>query len=183
VSGTRDSTGHTLDVRFDAAGRLTTSVEDLISPPDRNRLPRMDLPAALRIDASYRNTNNWQNLHDVFNRFFRFADGKGINNTSGFRPKSRAGGSTEITDCAFCILVTTFGETDWPDSVDLEAGTLVYYGDNRSPGRPLDQTAVGGNRLLETVFSTLHGGERQKIRCVSLGWPAPVRRGCPRSRT
>ncbi len=123
----------------------------------------MDVPATLRVDASYRNTNNWQNPDDVFNRFFRFVDKKGINNTSGFRPKSKAGGDTDITECAFCVLVTNFGETEWPDAIDRENGLFMYYGDNRSPGRPLNETAVGGNRLLEKVFTALHLGERSKI--------------------
>ena len=45
----------------------------------------------LRIDALNRNTNNFKAEADQFNRFFRFADGRGINNTSGFRPKSPDG--------------------------------------------------------------------------------------------
>lgn len=119
--------------------------------------------AALRIDASYRNTNNWQDRRDVFNRFFRFADGKGINNTSGFRPKSKAGGDTEITEAAFCVLVTNFGESEWPDVINLESGTFTYYGDNRSAGRPINDTRVGGNRLLEKIFRLLHVGDRSNI--------------------
>lgn len=70
-----------------------------------------ETPLELRVDASYRNTNDWKGPKDIFNRFFRFADGKGINNTSGFRPKSRAGGKTNIEECV-CILVTTWGETE-----------------------------------------------------------------------
>ncbi len=121
------------------------------------------VPAELRIDASYRNTNDWKQPEDIFNKFFRFSDGKGINNTSGFRPKSKNGGSTDILNCAFCILVTTFGETEWPDTLDRQNGIFTYYGDNRSPGRPIAQTAVGGNRLLEDVFSRLHVGKREEI--------------------
>ena len=117
----------------------------------------------LRVDASHRNTNNWKNPSDVFNRFFRFADGKGINNTSGFRPKSRAGGSTDITQAVFCVLVTNFGENEWPDELDRESGTFTYYGDNRAAGRRLDATTVGGNRLLERVFGQLHHGMRSAI--------------------
>jgi hypothetical protein len=119
--------------------------------------------SAIRVDASYRNTNNWQDPRDIFNRFFRFSDGKGINNTSGFRPKSKAGRSTDITASAFCVLVSNFGESEWPDSIDLESGTFTYYGDNRSAGRPLEETAVGGNRLLEYVFRLLHVGDRASI--------------------
>jgi hypothetical protein len=123
----------------------------------------IDLPDSLRVDASYRNTNDWKQPKDVFNRFFRFSDNKGINNTSGFRPKSRLGRSTDITECAFCILVTTFGESEWPDSLDPETGSFTYYGDNRSPGRRLDDTDIGGNRLLEHVFSLLHSDKRASI--------------------
>jgi len=117
----------------------------------------------LRIDASYRNTNDWRHADDVFNRFFRFSDDKAINNTSGFRPKSKRDGSTDIVECAFCVLVTNFGETEWPDSLERESGQLVYYGDNRSPGRRLNDTAIGGNRLLEHVFTLLHSGRRELI--------------------
>jgi hypothetical protein len=60
----------------------------------------------LRVDAVYRNTQRWKTAEDEFNRFFRFQDGKGINNVSGFRPKSRARGSTDICDSAFVVLVT-----------------------------------------------------------------------------
>jgi hypothetical protein len=42
----------------------------------------------LRVDASYRNTNNWNLPIDEFGKFFRFADGRGIKNVGGFRPKS-----------------------------------------------------------------------------------------------
>ena len=121
------------------------------------------LPAELRLDASYRNTNDWKQPEDVFNKLFRFSDGKGINNTSGFRPKSKNRGSTDILSCAFCVLVTTFGETEWPDTLDRQNGIFTYYGDNRSPGRPIAETVVGGNRLLETVFSRLHVGRRGEI--------------------
>lgn len=117
----------------------------------------------LQVDRIYRNTNNPNHPEDVFNRFFRFRDQKGINNTSGFRAKCKAGGSTDIEDCAFCVLVTNFGEVEWPDTVDLERGLFTYYGDNRRLGGELHQTAVGGNRLLARVFGGLHTGQRESI--------------------
>ena len=118
----------------------------------------------LRVDSLYRNTNNWNNAKDEFNRFFRFPDGKGINNTSGFRPKSKANtGRTDILDCAFCVLVTNFEESEWPDSLNVETGLFTYYGDNRSPGSAIDKTPVGGNRLLQDVFSKAHSQRRQDI--------------------
>ena len=121
------------------------------------------LPGVLQVDASHRNTGDWRKTDDIFNRFFRFADGKGINNSSGFRPKSKAGGSTDIVDCAFCILVTNFEESEWPDRLDAENGLFIYYGDNRSAGKAVNDTAIGGNRLLEHLYELLHSGRRAEI--------------------
>ncbi|MCM2574437.1 restriction endonuclease [Achromobacter xylosoxidans] len=117
----------------------------------------------LRVDASYRNTNNWNLPVDEFGKFFRFADGRGIKNIGGFRPKSKASGSTRITDCCFCVLVTNLGETEWPDALNSETGAFIYYGDNRSPGEIVNRTHVGGNSLLESVFAKVHSGQRQGI--------------------
>lgn len=117
----------------------------------------------MHLDAVYRNTNDWHHPLDQFNSFFRFSDGLGINNTSGFRPKSRESGSKSIIECGFCVLVTNFGETEWPDSLDAESGLFTYYGDNRKPGKTVADTRVGGNRLLETVFASLHIGQRGAI--------------------
>lgn len=119
--------------------------------------------SGLRVDAIYRNTNNWKLPNDEFGRFFRFEDGRGIKNVGGFRAKSRREGSTKITDCCFCILVTNLGESEWPDHLDREAGTLVYYGDNRSPGKAINETPVGGNDLLEKTFEHVHRGERETV--------------------
>jgi hypothetical protein len=117
----------------------------------------------LRVDAVYRNTNNWRAPADQFNRFFRFSDGVGINNTSGFRPKSKNGRNRDIVDSAFCLLVTTFGKAHWPDRLDRESGEFVYYGDNQKPGKAINDTTVGGNRLLEHVYMRLHSGVRESI--------------------
>jgi hypothetical protein len=117
----------------------------------------------LRIDVGYRNTNDWRKPADEFNRFFRFADKKGINNTSGFRPKSKATERTDILECAFCVLVTTFGESEWPDEMDRESGRFTYYGDNRSRGARLHDTMVGGNRLLSHVYALLHSQQRANV--------------------
>lgn len=117
----------------------------------------------LRVDESYRNTNNWKDSRDQFNVFFRSADGRGIPNAQGFRPKSVKNGSTAIEDCGFCLLVTNYDQTEWPDSLDSETGMFTYFGDNRQPGKQLDKTTIGGNRLLERIFDLLHNGDRGSI--------------------
>lgn len=120
-------------------------------------------PDELRVDGSYRDLSNWKEKRDEFNRFFRFSDGVRIANAKGFRSKSLRNGSTAIEDCAFCLLVTNFGEPEWPDSLDSETGLFTYYGDNRKPGNRIDETRPGGNRLLEKVFELRHDGDREAI--------------------
>jgi hypothetical protein len=120
-------------------------------------------PSELLLDASYRDLANWIHGADEFNKFFRFSDGRGIANAQGFRPKSRNGGSTVITECGFCVLVTTLREPEWPDSLDPDSGLLTYYGDNRIPGKAIADTPIGGNRLLEHTFELLHNGDRKSI--------------------
>ena len=107
----------------------------------------------LRVDASYRNTGNWKKPHDEFNRFFRFADGKGINNTAGFRPKSRAGGNTDVTACAFCVLVTNFGEHEWPDLLDGGAPIAARL------NQDVEDVAVRVHRAPHVLLATIEDDE------------------------
>lgn len=122
----------------------------------------VSVPEELLVDAPYRNTGNWRNPDDQFYSFFTFK-GKSINNNSGFKPKSRNNGSTSITDCGFCVIVTNREEPEWPDSLDLRTGILTYYGDNREPGRAVHNTPIGGNALLAHVFERLHNHDREAI--------------------
>ena len=115
----------------------------------------------LRVDNFYRNTNNWKLSEDEFNKFFKF-ENEGIANAQGFRDKKKISSkSTDIRKCAFCLLVTSLGEPEWPDNLDLETGTFIYYGDNKKPGAAIDATR--GNRFLEFIFSNLHSQQRVNI--------------------
>jgi len=122
----------------------------------------------LIIDNSYRNLIQKRDV-DEFNNFFQFKHPKkpkpiGITTVPGFRPKSRHDiESSEIRQCAFCVLVTTYGEVEWPDSLDLESGIFTYYGDNKSPGNLINETTVGGNLFLEFIFEQLHNNNRKII--------------------
>jgi len=50
--------------------------------------------------------------------------------------------------------VTKFkeGDLDWPDELNPESGTFVYYGDNKKPGHELHKTPRGGNLILRSAF-------------------------------
>ena len=58
------------------------------------------------------------------------------------------------------VLYTTGEEPDWPDALDPYTGAFTYYGDNRRPGRALEDTPNRGNLLLSRVFAWAHGARR-----------------------
>jgi hypothetical protein len=76
-----------------------------------------------------------------------------VGNQGGFRPA----GSTTKDSVKLAVLYTTGSEPDWPDALDPYTGTFTYYGDNRRPGRALEDTPNKGNLLLSRVFAWLHG--------------------------
>ena len=84
----------------------------------------------------------------------------GVGNAGGFRIKGR-----QPDDVRLIVLYTSGHNPDWPDALDPGTGDFTYYGDNRTPGRGLHDTAKGGNRLLRTIFerSRQSPEERAKI--------------------
>lgn len=71
----------------------------------------------------------------------------GVGNAGGFRIKGR-----QPDDVRLIVLYTSGHNPDWPDALDPGTGDFTYYGDNRTPGRGLHDTAKGGNRLVRTIF-------------------------------
>jgi hypothetical protein len=63
----------------------------------------------------------------------------------------------------FCFLYTELSNRDWPDQIDYERGRFVYYGDNKTPGHELHDTAKKGNLILKNAFDRLHLNERELI--------------------
>jgi hypothetical protein len=66
----------------------------------------------------------------------------------------RASGRGEIKN--WVVLFTTGEDVDWPDTIDLNTGQFVYYGDNKTPGHELHDTHAGGNKVLRFTFERLH---------------------------
>jgi len=125
-----------------------------------------EVPDELIVDELLGNHPTASHADAEFQRFFTIR--KGINNAAGFRvvAKERTSGRSgrkSAADLAFVVLVTTFSENEWPDALDLETGQLVYYGDNRHPGKATNKTSLGGNSLLDDVYERLHRGERSSI--------------------
>jgi len=113
-----------------------------------------DLPAAdLQVDATYRG-GRFGNASDApLPRLLN------VSNSGGFRYRGSVG-SLELV-----VLVSSFGDPDWPDSLDRETGVLTYFGDNKEPGQELHSTPRRGNELLQRVFEDAHSGRdgRRKV--------------------
>lgn len=84
----------------------------------------------------------------------------GVANMGGFRSRL----TTDRSGYAFIAIYSDNSDPDWPDHIDLVNGLLTYYGDNKKPGRQLENTRAGGNRILSTVFELAHGGRDTRMR-------------------
>ena len=76
-----------------------------------------------------------------------------VGNQGGFR----TAGSSKRDAVKIAVLYTSGAEPDWPDALDPYTGMFTYFGDNRSPGRLLEDTPRKGNLLLSRAFARAHG--------------------------
>ena len=91
-------------------------------------------------------------------------------NSGGFRYVGSLNGysgsdenSYRDVDIKLCVLYSSLSDEEWPDSIDVETGRFVYYGDNKEPGRQLLETSKKGNVLLQYCFNLIHVGIRNFI--------------------
>jgi hypothetical protein len=104
--------------------------------------------ADLIVDAVYHGGSHGDSRDDPFTRLL------GLSNMGGFRYRGDIDG-----DMSLLMVLSTFGDPDWPDVMDKETGQLTYYGDNKKPGRGLHDTGKRGNRVLRRIFADAYGGE------------------------
>jgi hypothetical protein len=83
-----------------------------------------------------------------------------VGNQGGFRT---AGRPTKDS-VKLAVLYTSGAEPDWPDALDPHTGVFTYFGDNRKPGRLLEDTPRNGNLLLSGVFARAHGEPADRAR-------------------
>ncbi len=76
----------------------------------------------------------------------------GIRNVGGFR-YSKPGEKVLM-----CVLVSDGEQPEWPNVLDRQKGIFTYYGDNRSSGRDIHDTASGGNAILRDAFESASAG-------------------------
>lgn len=83
-----------------------------------------------------------------------------IGNAGGFRIKG------SIKSPKFIVIYTAGDDLYWRDELDNSLGVLLYYGDNRSPGKDLYDTKKGGNLILKNIFDLAASGnpeDKKKI--------------------
>lgn len=108
--------------------------------------------ADLLIDAIYESSANGQISGEPISRLL-----PGSGNMGGFRVSGRGERKNWV------VLFTTGEDPDWPDTLDLNTGKFIYFGDNKIPGHELHDTRAGGNRVLRRAFSKLHDNESLRI--------------------
>ena len=100
-----------------------------------------------------------------------------VGNQSGVRIKGTFEKPTIV------VLYSTFSDPDWPDSLNNEL--LIYYGDNKIPGKEIHDTQ--GNKVLRTIFNLLHLNRTQippifLFQKANVGYDRIFNRVSPRSR-
>ena len=110
--------------------------------------------ADLIVDARYHGGSFGDSRDDPFPRLL------GLSNMGGFRYRGQIDG--ELT---LLMLLSTFSDPDWPDTINRETGTLTYFGDNKRPGGDLHETGKRGNRVLSRLFGDTYSGRhgRRKV--------------------
>lgn len=108
------------------------------------QLPKSDLTVDVIYESSHDGLLSGEPLSKLL---------PGLGNMGGFRPSGRG------QDKKLVVLFTTGEDEDWPDSLDLNTGQFIYFGDNKTPGQELHQTAKGGNVILRRVFELLHASQ------------------------
>lgn len=86
---------------------------------------------------------------DVISKLFK------VGNAGGIRYKNNVDGLPKII-----VLYTNGEEIDWPDHIDIETGTVTYFGDNKKPGTDIDSRR--GNKIIKSIFESLED-DRKKI--------------------
>ncbi|MBX8472591.1 restriction endonuclease [Pseudomonas sp. RIT778] len=105
----------------------------------------------LMIDARYAGSRNGNSSDDPLTKLLN------LSNQGGFRIRGKR------SDPRLIALLSSMEDLDWPDELDLSTGVFTYYGDNKKPGRKLDETNRYGNNLLELIFERQHSGSRADI--------------------
>jgi hypothetical protein len=109
-------------------------------------IPFTNLPLAdLIVDAIYESSSDGQLAGEPISKLL-----PGSGNMGGFRVSGRGDRKNWV------VMFSTGEDKDWPDTLDINTGKFVYYGDNKTPGHELHDTRAGGNKVLRHAFDQIH---------------------------
>jgi hypothetical protein len=108
--------------------------------------------ADLIVDAVYEGGADGQLSGEPISRVL-----PGSGNMGGFRASGKGSRKNWV------VLYTTGDDRDWPDTLDVNTGQFVYYGDNKNPGHEIHDTPQRGNKVLRDAFERLHDGSSSRI--------------------
>lgn len=116
-------------------------------------VPFADLATSdLIIDAVYESSADGQISGEPISKLL-----SGSGNMGGFRVSGRGQKKNWV------VLFTTGEDKDWPDTLDINTGKFIYFGDNKTPGHELHDTRAGGNNVLKYTFSCLHNSGQPRV--------------------
>lgn len=98
----------------------------------------------LNLDCIYCNKTPRQNFSDDVLPVLM-----GVATQGGFRS---IGTYKDKFDIKYVVLYSTNDDPYWLDKLDEENGLYVYYGDNKTAGKSLHDTKLGGNLILKESF-------------------------------
>ena len=109
-------------------------------------IPNTDITTSdLIIDAVYESSDAKNIGADALNPLL-----PGVGNQGGFRAAGKGQDKTLV------VLYSSGEDKDWPDTLNLNTGEFIYFGDNKKPGHELHDTPKKGNKLLRRSFDLLH---------------------------
>ena len=109
--------------------------------------------AELIIDEEYLSNGAPNSSGDVLSVLMK------VGTLGGFRSRK----TKDNSRYAYIVMESRGNSIDWIDVVDRENGTVMYYGDNRKPGKQLHDTPNNGNAILREVFAAVNNNDRKSI--------------------
>ncbi len=80
-------------------------------------------------------------------------------NSCGFRKR----GSLKESKLKYVVLYSNGEHENWKDTLDIETGEFIYYGDQNKVNKEIHDTPKKGNEVLRRTFELLEKGERHNI--------------------
>lgn len=106
----------------------------------------------LNVDEVYGGSRNGNASDDPLPKLLQ------VDNGAGFRHLCKR---PKVETLKMLALKTSFSDINWPDSLNVETGTFLYYGDNYEPG-DLHGTKRQGNLILRNLFDETHAASSSK---------------------